>query len=185
MNPYVSIDIETTGLDPSYCQVLEFGAVLENWEDPVDELPSMRVIVDPVKHYGCIIGDAGGLAMNAGLLQEIDEFGGANPSKLHAIFNDWLQEQGVAEFCPAGKNFDKFDRVFLDKLPNWKRVRMGYRSLDPGILYWWPEVDVAPPSLSTCCVRAGIDNFVAHRAVEDARKVVELIRSKFRKEYGQ
>ena len=43
--PYVSIDIETTGLDPESCQMLEIGAVWDDWTKPIDELPSYRRLV--------------------------------------------------------------------------------------------------------------------------------------------
>jgi hypothetical protein len=42
---YLSIDIETTGLDPETCQVIEFSAVIDTIRPdagPVDELPSFH-----------------------------------------------------------------------------------------------------------------------------------------------
>ena len=43
--PYVSIDIETTGLDPETCQTLEIGAVFDNWTLPIRELPTFHCYV--------------------------------------------------------------------------------------------------------------------------------------------
>ena len=39
---YISIDVETTGLNPETCQILSFAAVVEdtkNRDVPVEELP--------------------------------------------------------------------------------------------------------------------------------------------------
>ena len=58
---YVSIDIETTGLDPETCQILEIGAVWDDWTKPIDELPVYhRLVVH--KEYR---GSAYALALNA------------------------------------------------------------------------------------------------------------------------
>ena len=43
--PYVSIDIETTGLDPETCQILEIGAVFDNWTLPIRDLPTFHCYV--------------------------------------------------------------------------------------------------------------------------------------------
>ena len=43
--PYVSIDIETTGLDPATCQILEIGAVWDDWTQPLQNLPTYRRLV--------------------------------------------------------------------------------------------------------------------------------------------
>ena len=39
--PYVSIDIEPTGLDPDTCQVLEVGAVADDWVKPINPSAGM------------------------------------------------------------------------------------------------------------------------------------------------
>lgn len=44
---YVSIDIETTGLDPEKCDILSIGAVIEDTNNPLplDQLPSFHVAI--------------------------------------------------------------------------------------------------------------------------------------------
>ena len=49
---YLSLDIETTGLDPNIHQIIEIGAVLEYSHLPVDELPSFRILI---KHKNLVI----------------------------------------------------------------------------------------------------------------------------------
>ena len=50
--PYVSIDIETTGLDPDTCQILEIGAVWDDWTKPIDQLPTYRRLVVHSEYRG-------------------------------------------------------------------------------------------------------------------------------------
>jgi len=51
---YVSIDIEATGLDHTYCQMIEFGAVLDDLrhQRPLDELPQFHCYVLRDKYVG-------------------------------------------------------------------------------------------------------------------------------------
>lgn len=77
----------------------------------------------------------------------------------------------------AGKNFGTFDKLFLEKLPHWKRVfKVRSRILDPALLYVDWESDTDLPGLSKCKERAGLSGEVSHNAVEDALDVIELIR---------
>lgn len=67
--PYVSIDLETTGLDDEFCQILEIGAVFDNWTKPVEELPTFHRIVT----HETIIGQPYALSMHPHLLRLIAE----------------------------------------------------------------------------------------------------------------
>ena len=51
---YISIDIETTGLDRENDQVLEIGAIIENTFDPkpFDELPKFHAIILHPRYEG-------------------------------------------------------------------------------------------------------------------------------------
>ena len=50
---YVSLDIETTGLNPENCQVLEIGAVIDDGTTPIEECPTFHCYVD----HGLILGE--------------------------------------------------------------------------------------------------------------------------------
>src|SRR5699024_6968893 len=69
---YISIDIETTGLNPNNCQILSFGAVLEdtNKNVPVEELPFFHCAILREK----IEGEPFALNMNRDLLSKIVEY---------------------------------------------------------------------------------------------------------------
>jgi hypothetical protein len=79
----------------------------------------------------------------------------------------------------AGKNFSGFDKLFLAKMPNSRNFidRIHHRVIDPASLYWEPFTDKELPSSKTCLERAGMSGVVAHTALEDAKMVVNLIRT--------
>ena len=179
---YVSIDIETTGLDPATCQILEFGAVLDLCDGrPVHEQPTFHRYI--LNHR--ITGDPKALAMNAEIIRRIanldPKYKFCAAGDLCEEFYRWLQMYGLLiypsdKIVAAGKNFASFDLQFLKALPNWD-IPIHHRCIDPGSLYFLPYQDAEVPSTKTCMERAGIEGEVAHTAVEDARVVLQLIRA--------
>lgn len=69
---YVSIDIETSGLDPENCQILEFGAIVEDTEKKLsfDEIPKFKKVI----YHEEIKGNAFALNMNARLLKILADY---------------------------------------------------------------------------------------------------------------
>ena len=181
--PYLSIDIETTGLDPATCQILEIGVVYDNWTLPIRELPTWHCYVQH-KHY---VGEPYALWLNSAIFRTL-----ANPPKDEVFFRpeqvaeslaDWLKSLGEPQkaYTPAGKNFASFDRDFLKRLPDFEQlVRLHHRTLDPAMLWWQPRDEKLPDS-KTCYERAGLDGKVAHTALEDALAVVWLLRAGFKR----
>jgi len=179
---YVSIDIETTGLNPENCQVLEIGAVVDEGTVPIEDCPTFHCYVD----HGLFLGEPFALSMHTTILRRIATHEGGytylQPWEVATRFHDFLKKHGLdpenEKIVVAGKNYASFDARFLRKLTNWdKHVRVHHRILDPAALYWQPEIDgVELPDTKTCMQRAGIGGEVAHTAVEDARTVALLIR---------
>ena len=66
---YVSIDIETTGLDPEKCDVLSIGAVIEDTNNPLplDQLPSFHVAIKRENISGSLFA----INMNKELIETI------------------------------------------------------------------------------------------------------------------
>lgn len=196
---YCAIDIETTGLDPDNCQIIQFAAVFDdlNVQAPLETLPKYEtyVIADTYK------GEAYALAMNAGIFEKIANYNGNNIKADHTgnllpQFSQWLRKECKVPFLrypgtclydscvrvvAAGKNFANFDNQFLRKLPGYDRVvKFHHRVLDPASLYFDPRLDKdCLPSTEKCMKRAGIEGEVAHTALEDALTVVKLLRKKF------
>lgn len=188
---YLSIDIETTGLDPDVNQMIEVGAVLADTADfstPVDELPSFRALI-PYENYTI---NTFCMSMHKELWPELDEAAGAlslhpnainkgsgvwytSPRQLQSCFRNWLREHDLQDqkLTVAGKNFFGFDHKFL--APFLPDVEFHHRSIDPVMLFARPE-DKKLPDLKTCCQRAFINLEGHHSAVADAKTVVRLVR---------
>lgn len=66
---YVSIDIETTGLDPEKCEILSIGAVIEDTNNPLplDQLPSFHVAIKRENISGSLFA----INMNRELIETI------------------------------------------------------------------------------------------------------------------
>lgn len=184
--PFVSLDLETTGLDDMTCQILEVGAVIDDWESPLEKLPRFHCYVD----NGQVFGEPYALSMHPKILRYIatngkeseEDIAILKPDDVTVHFLQWLVANGLTprkqHLTMAGKNFASFDRNFLRNLPNWEElVITQHRIIDPGNLFWDPSVDLhGLPDTKTCMQRAGISGEVAHTAVEDAIIVTRLIR---------
>lgn len=200
---YISIDLETTGLDPENHQIIEFGAVLEDTNNiiPMEELPVYHAYVVPPKNQ--LTGDVYALNLNAGIIEKLknrrdleNEYNFVRPDELADDFLFWLHKNGFElkvnyegtsrEFKysetlnVAGKNFNGFDRQFLERIPGFtKKIRMRHRVIDPAPLFTDWHNDSCLPSLDECKVKAGIDGVVTHLAVDDAKDVIELLRKHY------
>lgn len=180
---YASIDIETTGLDPDTHQILEIGIVLTDTN--TREYEKHRIVI----LHKVITGSLPALAMNAKLIQEINNQGGKSRSysqdlnemdnvhyvyptdQVHSILVGIIKNKTTV----AGKNFNAFDRLFLSKYGVDHLFHR--RALDPAELYALPS-DLVLPDLQTCLDRAGIEKSVSHTAVEDAMDVIKLLELK-------
>lgn len=198
---YVSIDIETTGLDLETCQVLSIGAVIEDTSNikPVEELPTFHGVVLSKQ----LSGQPYALNMNKDLIeamvyyQTADEDERIDLERLKGMkfyekdqiveaFYKFLLENGIepdgdkVHITAAGKNFATFDLKFLERLPRWKQwIRVRQRIIDPSLLYTDWKADDSLPGLGLCKLRAGLPEEVAHDAVEDARDVILLLRKEY------
>jgi hypothetical protein len=203
MKSYVSIDTETTGLDSSKHQILEIGAVIDDWVSPIEDLPKFRCYID----NGLLIqGSPYALSMHSRILRYIatDGIEWATGERVSiedhvpiipvdgvaGFFLEWLERHGIKpakrHMTAAGKNFAGFDHPFLKQLPNWGIfIKTQHRVIDPGNLYFDPRLDGGElPNLKTCMDRAGIPGKVAHTALEDAIVVAKLIRIWFKRRGG-
>lgn len=187
---YISIDIETTGLDPEYCQIIEFAAIADDLTEqlPLNELKTFQTYV----LYDRYVGEPYALSLNEKIFRTIanrEKFPCSlvTPDRLLPEFYNWLlkigyvpeKNDGIIKINAAGKNFASFDNAFLNKLPKFPYVYINHRTLDPSILYFNPKTDKRLPSTEECMARAGIHGVVKHEALDDAMTVVKLLRKKF------
>lgn len=190
---YVSIDLETTGLNPDNCQILEVAAVYND-----DALP---LALCPIFHryiwHEVVKGEHYALTMNAELIKEIYDEHRAKcneviaPDTLQYHFRDWLIEHEypttmnddglsvVKNVVVAGKNFASFDTHFLAKYEVHDLVKFHHRVIDP-TMYYHEKDDVTPPDTVNCMLRSGLQTGpMTHRAIDDAKNVIALVRTHF------
>lgn len=218
---YISIDIETSGLDSEKNKILSFGAIIEDTSNKLsfDEIPKFNVAVIQNEITGSpraidinryLIGYIGQYLESS--IQErrtIEETSGYKfygESDVAQKFYTFLFKNGLVnhdeknltdyvkfvnnEWVPifnnktkpitinvAGKNFATFDKLFLEKLPWWKKIiRTRQRVIDPAVLFCKWTTDEKLPSLDECKQRAEIDGYVSHNALDDAWDVIQLLR---------
>jgi oligoribonuclease len=202
---YLSIDIETSGLDREKNQILSIGAIFEDTKKQLsfEEIPKFHAAI----LHEEIKGSFRAISINADLISLIADYRDCKtPEARNEItaktgisffreeevvqnFFNFLCDCGLSEertmssqmkplsINCAGKNFGTFDKLFLEKLPRWQQaIRIRQRILDPSILFVdWKE-DLEIPNLSTCKRRAGMNEVVTHNALEDAWDVIQLMR---------
>jgi len=193
---YISVDIETTGLEPEIHQIIEFAAVLDDLEElrDVNNLPRFHAYVRPrdgiyrVSEYclGLHVNIwkklSGHLALEPGEQIVYDD-------ELPGLFWRWLskvnwplkakmQRATFEAVTVSGKNFASFDEKFIVRLPQWKEheIRFHHRKLDPAVYFARPT-DKVVPDTNECLQRAGIEATTDHRAVGDALNVIRLLRA--------
>lgn len=199
---FISIDIETTGLDPQKNQILEFGAIAID-----TSLGNAPYVSDfnAVFIHKELTGNPIALTMNAELINEINtvlktkdfdydeinlgidnddmhpRFGDSkyvrNSEEFQKYFDEWLESIGFTErLTLAGKNLSSFDLKFIEAAGI--KIKYRHRMIDPAILYVDWEKDETLPDLQQCLDRAGIVKSVEHTSIADAIDVAELVLKK-------
>lgn len=186
---YASIDIETTGLDQDYDQVLQIAAVIDGPDflnHRIEALPYFNVVIQHDRLYG----QPAALAMNASLLARIGKGDRVEtPAQASCGLEQFLRDHlDDGRITAAGKNFASFDRQFLRRFCPLAMKLVHHRSIDPGTMYAHPA-DRCPPGTEECFNRMNdaqarvgfspVPAWTQHDALSDARMVVRLIRSKW------
>ncbi len=187
------VDLETTGLDPETCQILQIGLLWDhNSTIPVDQLPQLEFLV----RHDSYRGDPYALWLNAALLKRLSVKGaGVATINVSNMLSDFLNGCGIDpkdKILIGGKNVSGFDLPFLSKLPFFKGwsfpenffdphgpyYRFAHRTVDPAMMYA-RDTDDMPPNLDECLKRAGIPKQTGHTALDDCRLTCELVRKGF------
>ena len=118
---YISIDIETTGLDPETCQILSIGAVIEDTLNPIpfEDLPKFHGVIKRENVSGSLFA----LNMNRDLIETIVQYSGAQDQDekndiVHMTGMQFYHEDEIVEalyqFCYRNGLVD-LDPNFLNK----------------------------------------------------------------------
>lgn len=183
--PYLTVDVETTGLNPLSCQILEICVIYDNipgsTKIAIKNLPRYHRII---KHDRLTI-EQGAASMNwkriDWILNGIEyegRPGEIKPDDLDDELTAWVRRyfpDPAKPICLAGKG-PQFDVEFMRRAG--VTIPFHRRFLDPTMLYFDPKVDSVPPGLKLCCDRIGL-TLNAHNAADDAEAVIALIRGKF------
>ena len=198
---YVSIDIETTGLNFKNCDIIQFAAVIDDLSNPrpIEQLPKLVLYFKQPVYSG----EPYALSMHSEIFKKLAGHNvHTSASEDYEIFCEikdlpyllkgFLSRNGCSftvdshatclkecyKVNVAGKNAAGFDIPFLkEKISDWDGIYFRHRVLDPAILYY-EKGDETLPDTKKCMERAGISGEVAHTALEDALVVVKLIRHK-------
>jgi hypothetical protein len=195
---YVSLDIETCGLDAHNHSMIQFGAIIEDTDTklPYGQCPKFEVLLKQDTYTGTPFA----LAMHAKLFQELakppekqkPETLVIKASELGERFALWLVINGMAttidkpiDLVVAGKNVASFDKFWLEQNkevgPGWlKYISIAHRVLDPGILFWNASTDAKVPSMEECKKRAAfLETTIAHTTLADSWDTIQLLRTRY------
>ena len=175
----LSIDIETTGLNPNTCQTIEIAAV--SFDPLSKDHEDLHTFETLVKHDS-YQGESYAIAMNHKIFGELAS--GKGQPAWEAVNNLWCWIQDVHKEFPltiVGKNFAAFDLQFLKRLSGWSAIPVSHRFLDVGSLYFDPRIHDRVPGTDECCEIAGINSKTNHRALWDALLVADLVCDYYKK----
>jgi len=192
MRPYLSIDIETTGIDDR-SEILQISGVLDDG-GKIDELVTFDM---PIMFKSISYSEPYALGMNAELLKKMmnKDFKTFEPTIAAHYLVDFMERMSLkyldekgrpTKVMFAGKNVASFDipklRRFVQKhgtpySGSLKRFDdlVHYKTLDVGSLYY--DVFKDNVSLSKINELTG-RNVVSHNALDDAFDVVYAVRHK-------
>jgi hypothetical protein len=141
---YISIDIETTGLDPKTCQTLSIGAVIEDSNNPLpfDELPKFHGVIKRKNISGSIFA----INLNKDLIEAIKDYSVAKTDDLKEecetsfgckFYDEDQIVEALFQFCyinGIGPNYED-NQEFLDGM----RVMDGKGNSFPAITSKLPK----------------------------------------------
>lgn len=190
---YVSLDVETTGLDPENDQVLQISMVVEDTKNVNLNLYDLPHWTAYVRHDRYTASNAFAVSLNGWIFDILSGRkkclnGYPIVSSANIAFDlpnlniippgEFLYKHfGDEKVTVAGKNAAGFDLPFI-KHYEFAHY-FDHRVLDPGSLFVDFDKDERLPGLNKCLERAGVNTKVTHDAREDALDVIRVLRSKY------
>lgn len=165
--PYITTDLETTGLNPDSSLIIEVGAIYDmDGVTEINKLPQFRSLVKHDK----IVGEEYALNLNKLLIEEAQDTGVSIKEAMES-FSDFIKKcsAGDDRITFSGKNFGSFDKEFLRRVMDIDSV-MRHRIMDIGNMYFAYFGYI--PSLGEINKLLKGSDFVAHTAVEDCMDCV-------------
>jgi hypothetical protein len=170
--PYLSLDVETTGVNVPKVHVLQLSAVYDNG-DSIESLPTFDAVIAWPK---ILYGEEYAMNLNRHLIERAAMNDNVvTLGKAKADFETWLsQVQPQGKITVAGKNAAGFDLpIFTNQVNGFFFKRFLRRVLDPGSMY--TEYFDHIPTLDEINTWIG-GEAVTHDALKDAFDVVRAVR---------
>lgn len=185
MQGYVSIDIETTGIDDK-SHILQISAVYDDLKSPISQLKTIDL---PIKYKVLTHCEPYAMGMNADLLKKMmsKDFKTYTPTEATTELLNFLEsvrelndKGNKRKVVLAGKNVASFDIPKLRNFLTGESVNtfdniIHYKTLDVGSLYFDVfKENVSLSEINKLTNRAA----VSHNALDDAFDVVYAVRHK-------
>lgn len=187
---YISLDIETTGLDTSIANCLMISMIFVDTNlmvNPLKDHKSLTFLID--RDLDKLNWQPKALQMNQWIVDILEGKKDSNYDKipLNDVSNSigyflsqcgyQTNDDGSFTVLIAGANVSSFDLpLLMNDIPGLSKVlKPNRRVIDPSLEFVDWENDERLPGLSICLERAGFNNMVSHNAYDDALQVVQLL----------
>lgn len=179
MDIIAAIDIETTGLDPIYHDIIEIA--IQPLTDKFEIEPDIKPFVARIRARRPAHASQKAMEVNG-----LDLNDGCDYADMMQHLNTWLSEYDIGKIQPLGQNVD-FDRAFIEaQIPELGSL-FGHRDIRDSQRLARAINDLAilrgekPPfeNLGLVALREalGITGSVAHRALDDARDSAKVYKA--------
>lgn len=186
IRPYISLDIETTGLDINKAEVLQIAMVFDDGSSPVDELPRLSFLI---KHKQITYGEPFAIQMNAWIFEELSKKDSSYKrlsieearQEMYNFISDakemtktWDTTNGVrvGSIQIAGKNVASFDIPILNRFFSIKDM-IDHRFIDVGSMAY--NKFGYNPGFNKINKELGL-SLITHDALDDAISTIKVIR---------
>ena len=177
MNVFAAIDLETTGLDPAHCEVLELAIVPLNEDFTVSNVIPEFTARIKAKHPEWI-------EQTAIDVNRLDPTEGKPLEEVRVDLAQWTEENGITGVVPLAHNL-AFDLSFLKaSFPAFSRIVSGHGrdsmrlAITLNDLARMQDGEVRFPSVSLRSLKLALDieGEVQHHALEDAKDAAHVYR---------
>jgi DNA polymerase III epsilon subunit-like protein len=105
---YISLDVETTGLDPERCQILSIGAIIEDTKNPLpfDDIPKFHCAI----LHNEITGSPFAINMNRKIVEGISSYQNAKDQG----YKDFIEHSRGMKFFPQEEVVKEFYYFLYD-----------------------------------------------------------------------
>lgn len=181
LEPYISLDLETSGVDISKAQILQIAMIYDDFtQTKISDMPSLLI---NIQYRELSHATLEALEINKNLITQIldkdDPVKKRNCSEAMDLVSAFLckySNKNGGKITIAGKNAASFDIPILDNhLDNKIGLYIKRRSIDVGSLYY-PDFGYVPTLSEVNKLTQRSE--VKHNAYDDASDVIFAIRKK-------